>query len=342
MNELQTIWGWEPALYLFLGGLGAGTFVLAAAVFLATGRAKRKTLAAASWAALACLVAGLLLLIAELEAPLRGLMMWQSFSHFTSWMTFGAWVVFAAVVAIGLTALLCTEGLFGRAAKRWEKLAGARDRVVHALVLTGSALCLGVAVYTGLLLMAAPGVPLWNTWLLPCLFTVSALDTGVAAVVIVLAATKEGSHKLGRSLERVVVCLVLVEVIVLVAFVLTMLAGNPGATVFAGAEGGEGASLQMQAGSAAFASTAAASVQTLLTGDLAGWFWGAFVAVGLAVPIACAAYGLRPKAKHVHAASLVGAACALAGGCVLRFLILMAGSHADIVREAVASLLLLS
>ena len=30
---LQTIWGWQPALYLFLGGMGAGTFVMAAVLF---------------------------------------------------------------------------------------------------------------------------------------------------------------------------------------------------------------------------------------------------------------------------------------------------------------------
>lgn len=341
MNELQTMWGWEPALYLFLGGLGAGTFVAATVVYLATGRTKRKSLAAASWTALACLVVGLLLLIAELEAPLRGLMMWRSFSHFTSWMTFGAWVVFAAVVLIGLTALLCTEKLFEPAAKKWEKLGAARDRVVRVLAVLGSILCLGVAVYTGLLLMTAPGVPLWNTWLLPCLFTVSALDTGIAAVVVVLAITKEGAHGVSRALEKAVVCLVLLEALVLAGFVLTMLAGNPGAATFADMAGAEDPSLQMQAGSAAFMSTAAASIQTLLVGELAGWFWGLFVAVGLAVPLACAVYGLMPKAKHPHGAGLAGAACALAGGCALRFLILMAGAHADIVREAVASLLLL-
>ena len=35
--ELQTIWSWQPALYLFLGGMGAGAFVMAA-VLLPIGR----------------------------------------------------------------------------------------------------------------------------------------------------------------------------------------------------------------------------------------------------------------------------------------------------------------
>ena len=51
-------------------------------------------------AAVVCLIAGLLLLLSELINPVRGMMMWQSFSNFTSWMTFGAWIVFAAVGAL--------------------------------------------------------------------------------------------------------------------------------------------------------------------------------------------------------------------------------------------------
>lgn len=31
---LQTMWGWQPALYLFLGGMGAGAFIMAAVLFL--------------------------------------------------------------------------------------------------------------------------------------------------------------------------------------------------------------------------------------------------------------------------------------------------------------------
>ena len=34
MIELQSVWGWQPALYLFLGGMGAGAFVVAAVLYL--------------------------------------------------------------------------------------------------------------------------------------------------------------------------------------------------------------------------------------------------------------------------------------------------------------------
>ena len=98
MDSLQTIWGWQPALYLFLGGLGAGTFLTAGILFLKDRGRHRRALCLGMWFSVICLCVGLLLLVTELINPLRGLMLWQSFSNFTSWMTYGAWLVFAAVI----------------------------------------------------------------------------------------------------------------------------------------------------------------------------------------------------------------------------------------------------
>ena len=116
MEELHLVWSWQPALYLFLGGMGAGTFVVAALLFLRN-RSKGKTVVNVSmWASVACLCIGLLLLVSELINPLRGLMLWQSFSNSTSWMTFGAWAVFAAVVVFGVLALVTSPPF----EKRWR------------------------------------------------------------------------------------------------------------------------------------------------------------------------------------------------------------------------------
>lgn len=69
MEELQLIWGWQPALYLFLGGVGAGAF-LAAGILVFMDRERHRTIAGASmWAAIACLGVGLLLLLSELTNP---------------------------------------------------------------------------------------------------------------------------------------------------------------------------------------------------------------------------------------------------------------------------------
>ena len=92
-----------------------------------------------------------------------------------------------------------------------------------------------------------------NTLLLPCLFTVSALDTGAALVEIVAVAPKRAvlSNKTHRLLEASVVVLVVLEVAVLAAFLATM----------------QGSDLTTATGA-----TAAASVRLLAQGMLAPFF----------------------------------------------------------------------
>ena len=321
MAELQSVWGWQPALYLFLGGMGAGAFVVAALLYFLDRQSNRKTICIASWAATACLVAGLLLLLSELTNPLRGMLLWQSFSNGTSWMTFGAWVVFAAVIVFGLMAVLSTEQWVKPVSKKWKGYPKARNRMRSVLAVVGIALGLCVAMYTGILLMSVPGVPLWNTLLLPCLFTVSALDTGAALVEIVAVAPKRAvlSNKTHRLLEASVVVLVVLEVAVLAAFLATM----------------QGSDLTTATGA-----TAAASARLLAQGMLAPFFWLLVGACGLALPLAMAIAGmvLRKRRKSGRTAMLVGAAGALVGGCALRFLVLMAGLHADVVAQAVSKM----
>lgn len=321
MAELQSVWGWQPALYLFLGGMGAGAFVVAALLYFLDRQSNRKTIYIASWAATACLVAGLLLLLSELTNPLRGMLLWQSFSNGTSWMTFGAWVVFAAVIVFGLMAVLSTEQWVKPVSKKWKGYPKARNRMRSVLAVVGIALGLCVAMYTGILLMSVPGVPLWNTLLLPCLFTVSALDTGAALVEIVAVAPKRAvlSNKTHRLLEASVVVLVVLEVAVLAAFLATM----------------QGSDLTTATGA-----TAAASVRLLAQGMLAPFFWLLVGACGLGIPLAMAIAGmvLRKRRKSGRTVMLVGAAGALVGGCALRFLVLMAGLHADVVAQAVSKM----
>ena len=266
MAELQSVWGWQPALYLFLGGMGAGAFVVAALLYFLDRQSNRKTICIASWAATACLVAGLLLLLSELTNPLRGMLLWQSFSNGTSWMTFGAWVVFAAVIVFGLMAVLSTEQWVKPVSKKWKGYPKARNRMRSVLAVVGIALGLCVAMYTGILLMSVPGVPLWNTLLLPCLFTVSALDTGAALVEIVAVAPKRAvlSNKTHRLLEASVVVLVVLEVAVLAAFLATM----------------QGSDLTTATGA-----TAAASVRLLAQGMLAPFFWLLVGACGLGLSL---------------------------------------------------------
>ena len=133
MEGLQDIWGWQPALYLFLGGMGAGAFIAAMVVYFREGDKARSTVFASLVAAVVCLAVGLLLLLSELITPLRGMMMWQSFSNFGSWMTFGAWIVFAALVVFALEAIVVWEKTAGALAKRIKGFDGYAPKLARAL-----------------------------------------------------------------------------------------------------------------------------------------------------------------------------------------------------------------
>ena len=197
--------------------------------------------------------------------------------------------------------------------------------IAGVLAALGIVLGVVVAVYTGVLLMSAPGVPLWNTLLLPCLFAVSALDTGVALVEIIAVTVERKqvgprkASKAHRLLKRFVVVLVLVELVVLFVFLNTMLSGS--------------------SDNAAVAATGALSADLLMWGTLAPFFWGLVVACGLVLPLVAAIVGLAARSKSSDSLAVVGASGALLGGCALRFLVLMAGLHADVVANAVATLI---
>ena len=335
---LQLVWSWQPALYLFLGGMGAGAFIVAAVLYLLDQGRHAGIICASMWASVLCLGVGLLLLLSELITPARGLLMWQSFGNFTSWMTYGAWGAFLAIIVFGVSALLAvgkvSVGLANawasHASKKSVSAAAARASFAAKTVAVRKVLCaigilLGafVAVYTGMLLMTAPGVPLWNTPLLPCLFTVSAFDTGVALVeiVAVVASRKEKlAHRARLLLEALVVVLVVLECFVLGVFLAVMVGGDLGSAVGA---------------------TAAESAELLVSGGLAPYFWGMVVVCGLAVPLLMATAGIvLRKKKDVNAFMAIGAIGALVGGCELRFLILAAGLHADVVAETVMGMIM--
>lgn len=323
MEELQLVWGWQPALYLFLGGMGAGAFLVAGVLHLTDKENNLKTISISMWAAFGCLALGLLLLLSELTNPLRGLLLWQSFSNGSSWMTFGAWAALCALIVFALCAVLTMPKAQEPLKKIWAKYPEKKKGLGTALVTIGIILAVCVAVYTGLLLMFAPGIPLWNTLLLPCLFTVSAFDTGVALVEIIavgLAKKDPLTKKATSLLERSVVVLVILEGVVLLIFAATMLSGSTAQSL------------------SSPAATAAASMHMLLAGQLAPYFWTLLVACGLVIPLIAALHSLISHKENVRAIVGIGAAGAIIGGCTLRFLILLAGMHADLLFDAVSML----
>lgn len=338
---LQSQWGWQIALYLFFGGLGGGTLLVAGLMGTKHDKTCLPATCFGAWAAVVCLCVGVLLLLSEVGMPFRALMMIQSFSNFGSWMTIGAWLLFVGAFAAGTWALAQTQWINSRL----RFLVKLQRPLAYAGVVFGAL----ISVYTGILLCVLDSHPLWNTIFLPMLFTLSAFDTGVAIMMLWVSLRERNAHlrQLTSSrLEKATVILVVFETIALIALL-----------VASGTNGDVGSR----------------SVGILINGQLALVFWLVFVAMGLAVPCACALVSLRIASTSEDKASLapnidehdktvdcenfgedgfpskdafkeqatnekslslaskgeitpvVGGLCCLVGGCALRFLILLAG-----------------
>jgi formate-dependent nitrite reductase membrane component NrfD len=110
------------------------------------------------------------------------------------------------------------------------------------------------------LLNVLPFRPFWNTDILPVLFTVSALDTGLGLITAyaTLRERANGVERLRLILEAFVILLILAEGAVLAYYLQTMMGG---------------------------VIDAVRSAQLLLNGALSPLFWGGVVGFGLLVPL---------------------------------------------------------
>lgn len=196
-------YNWMVAAYFFLGGLGAGAFLLSVTANYWKEELKPIAKVAAIVAPVAIAI-GLFFLWIDLGKPFRA---WRLFLSFNprSAISWGVWflniffalsVVYAGLLIKGQAAM----------AKRFAYLG------LPFAILTG--------VYTGVLLMQSPGRALWNSALVPVAFLNGGLISGMALVLLLSAGrlSQELRSKLGRVLGWLVMLelgLVAVEMVAL-------------------------------------------------------------------------------------------------------------------------------
>ena len=296
--EFEPIWGAPIAMYLFLAGLGACAFVAATAVGRMAPQAKR-TVRAGRVIALGAVAVGLVLLMVDAKGgflhPWRFALL---LGNVQSVMTWG--VVFLAALVV-IAAVVVVRDLL-------------KKSVPFGLEAAGCGFAIAVAMYTGVLLGVVKTFPLWNSAVLPFLFLVSAMSTGVCAVFLFARLVCPSEVEKLAFLERVHGWLPWVETVLVVALLF-----------FVG--------LSSEAG--------AASVVALLTGQWALVFWLGFVVVGLALPLvlhlaqgrvgagvrdACGAevHGVCPQVESGRACGAVSDVATIVGGFLLRYLVVMA------------------
>lgn len=321
--EHHLMWSWPIIGYLFLAGVGAGAMAVSATVLLwgPTGEFRhRAQLIARLGAYIGPLpvIIGASLLVFELGRPFRAFNIMTSNVWFTTFnpspMNWGGWFIFLFGIFATLYALAFipwARVLEGPLGSRLDRLSA---RLRSPLAVICLPLSIAMAIYTAILLAAVPSRPLWHTPVLWLLFTVSAVSTGLSAIILVQRflfkgrATREEErafHATEYGLVGMKVILILGELTVIGLFFM-----------FA----------DMTINSANFA------IQVFLPGgELAGAFWIGVILIGLLIPAAVETiYLVRvPLLGHEfewpYVVNISAPVAILFGGLMLRYVIVVGG-----------------
>ncbi|KAB2964954.1 MAG: polysulfide reductase [Thermoanaerobaculia bacterium] len=295
------VWGWEIPVYLFLGGLVAGMMVISG-YFLFSGRWKstRSACYVLPGLSLVLLSAGMLALFLDLE---HKAFVWRLYTTFEprSPMSWGAWILVLVYPALLANFLLRVPAPLARRAPALAELSDRLAARPAALRWIGAMNMLWgglLGVYTGVLLSALGARPLWNSALLGPLFLISGLSAAAAFV-----------HMIARDVaERALLAkadngLLVVELVLLALFLVGLLS--------AGAAHARAADL-------------------LLSGPFSAVFWVGVVTLGIVVPLSIQLLAVQHRVAHTPVAPLL----VIAGGLVLRFVIVQAGQVSHWLRVA--------
>ncbi len=148
-----------------------------------------------------------------------------------------------------------------------------------------------VTLYSGFLISSAPGVPFWNTALIPVLWLISASICAIAVLKILVH-----EEKLSRFLTTSGLALDVAELIALAALL----------------------NVALYSGSVA----AKISAEALLLGELAAPFWVGVVVLGVLAPLVLGFMLLKKEDRRLAVAAAV---LALIGALILRTLVIQAG-----------------
>ncbi|MDP2659773.1 MAG: DmsC/YnfH family molybdoenzyme membrane anchor subunit [Dehalococcoidia bacterium] len=196
----QRWWGSLAAVDFFLGGTGAGAFVLSMSLNTLPGMI-------VGWVAVAL---GAVALLADLGKPGRFVRAGSQAGR--SWISRGA--IFTSIFLLFGILRIAAQVAPGLP---WAP-GGALGQAVGLLATLGA---LGVMVYTGFLLSQSPSIPFWNTTMLPLLFASFAFTCGVGVVLVMLPILGEKVIDL-RTVELLSMALVAASLVLLWAYMLSM------------------------------------------------------------------------------------------------------------------------
>jgi formate-dependent nitrite reductase membrane component NrfD len=285
-GQVQVEWRWLIAAYLFLAGVGGGAYLTGVVADLAGGPDWTLLSKIGVFLGMPCVLIGTMFLLADLGTPINSWRVWMKPK--TSWIARGTIIIVFFMIFAAIHTGWWIWPFAGPLA--------ANESARHVIGVLGAIFAFLTVIYTGLLLAYNQPIALWRTALLPVLFCVSAVSTGIIAIVLIgqRMGTEESQLALLAKADLVL--------LVLEAFILVVFLYNAYRTI-----------------------ESRFSAKLILAGPVSSTFWLGVVVCGLVVPF------LLELAGGYGTALTLACLLGLIGGLCLRFSVLAAGMVSPIV-----------
>jgi formate-dependent nitrite reductase membrane component NrfD len=332
-------WNWTVAVYLFVAGVSAGAFAISGLAYFLGEEKYQDITRIGAYIAPFPLIFGILFLIYDLERPhLFWKLMVTLQAH--SVMSLGAWLLvifsilsfvyfylwlperFDFVELIRKTLPTSDKSALVRRLKTSPLLDKLHRKNLNGLrgwiAMIGIPVSLSVGIYTGVLLGALAARPFWNNPMLPMLFLVSALKTGTASICLIGCVVKGFG---GMTREKIETNKFVIHSIDFFLMILSIIAF-----------------LLFVFGLYTSSRSSIEAAALIMGGEFTFLFWGMAFVVGVLFPLSLEVYELIPhfisrSAMREHNPWISGAVTisVLAGGFILRYVVVYAGQVAKIV-----------
>lgn len=301
VDPIMHIYGWEIAIYLFLGGLVAGAMIISG-YFIIKGKAKDDYCSCFFIPLLSFILLsiGMLALFLDLEHKLYVWRMYVTFQP-TSPMSWGAWILILVYPALIANMILRVPWYLPRKLafiQRWSEKINARPFYVRLIGIANIFIGIALGIYTGILLSSFGARPLWNTSILGPLFLASGLSSASALIHMIAKNTEE--RELLAKADNMFLS---IELLFIVLFIIGLLSSTQ-AHIDA--------------------------VKIILSGNYAPAFWVFVIGTGIIIPLIIQPLAIKHKIKHTPVAPLL----VIIGGLVLRFIIVYAGQLSHWTKKA--------
>jgi protein NrfD len=321
------IWGWQIAVYLFLGGLVAGLMVIAGVRLISARPQQREALVCCTLGpliGLAFLSMGMFALFLDLS---HKLFVWRLYLTFqvTSPMSWGSWILLLVYPALAANAIVHLPEAIPPLARRFPVFTRisdyilAREKFVVVIGLANVVVGVALGIYTGILLGTLGARPLWNSAVLGPLFLFSGLSTAAALLHGILVFTMP-DNELPDFADFILSALTRrIQARPLDQRVAPVLAGadNSFLTIELGLIG------LLLLGHLTSTAVHKQAASLLLTGPYASVFWVLVIGLGILFPLVLQTLELQHRIRHTIAPS----ALVLLGGIALRFILVFAGQE---------------